>query len=89
MKIYELIGLKKGDPNLFPSRSKVQFAELFTQGFKVYLEKRWDEAIDIFQEINQKFGSEQTYNMYIERCENFKKTPPPKKWDGLVRLKAK
>ncbi len=89
VKIYELIGLKKGDPNLFPSRNKVQFAEMFTQGFKVYLERRWDEAIGVFQEINQKFGSDQTCNMYIERCENFKKTPPPKKWDGLVQLEVK
>ena len=88
--IYELVGLKKGDPSLFPSRKQAEFCDLFTQGFKVYLERRWDEAIGIFEKIHDKFGSEDpTIKMYIDRCLEFKKNPPHKKWDGVIHLKTK
>ena len=89
VKIYELIGLKKGNPKLFPSRQQVQYTKMFTQGFKVYLERRWDEAIDNFSAIIDSFGHDHVCDLYIKRCEEFKKNPPPKGWDGLVKLTKK
>lgn len=87
--IYELVGLKKGDPNLFPSKQQTQYTKLFTQGFKVYLEQRWDEAIDNFQALIDNFGHDPVCDMYLKRCKEFKKNPPPKNWDGVIKLTKK
>ncbi|ARN85352.1 adenylate/guanylate cyclase domain-containing protein [Candidatus Nucleicultrix amoebiphila] len=89
IKIYELIGLMGDDPVLLPTEEQTEFCKLFTKAFQVYLEKRWDEAIRIFQEIVTKFGQDQTAVMYIKRCKEFKKKAPPKDWDGVVHLKSK
>lgn len=87
--IYELVGLKEGNPDLFPSRDEIEFAKMFTEAFKVYLEKRWDEAIEDFKKIMKQFGDDQVSDMYIKRCKAFKENPPPQDWDGVVHLKTK
>jgi adenylate cyclase len=89
VKIYELVAFKKGVTELLHSKKQLEFCEMFSQGFKVYLEKRWDEAIDTFQKVNRKFGTDGTTNMYIERCKEFKQNPPKANWDGVVHLKTK
>lgn len=89
VKIYELLGLYGADPTLFPTQDQIAFAKLFARGFQVYLERRWDEAIGIFTEVNEKFGKDFVANMYIQRCTEFKNTPPPEGWEGVVHLTSK
>lgn len=89
IKIYELIGLFGDDPALLPTETQVQFANMFKHAFTLYLERRWDEAIVIFQDIAVKFGQDFTNNMYIKRCKDYKKNPPTPEWDGITHLKSK
>ncbi|MGB0935494.1 MAG: adenylate/guanylate cyclase domain-containing protein [Alphaproteobacteria bacterium] len=88
-KIYELVGMKQGEPSLFPSRERIEFIELFSDAFKVYLEQRWDEAIDKFSKIMERFGKDQVSEMYVKRCKDFKKNPPKKGWKGVIQLDKK
>lgn len=87
--VYELVALKNADPLVLPSNDQIKFCEEFTKGFRYYLEKRWDEAITIFNNLQLIFGKDEPCGMYIKRCEEFKKSPPPSNWDGVYHLKSK
>ncbi len=89
IEIYELVGITKDEPSLLPSKNQIAFCTLFSKGYKLYKEKRWDEAIEIFREIHKKFGEDYTAHMYINRCKDFKKNPPPPDWNGIFVLKEK
>lgn len=89
IEIYELVGITKDEPSLLPSKNQIEFCALFCKGYKFYKEKRWDEAIEIFKETRQKFGEDYTVHMYINRCKDFKKNPPPSDWNGIFILKEK
>ena len=87
--IYELVALKNADPLVLPSDNQVKFCGEFTKGFRFYLEQRWDEAINIFQNLQLDYGRDVPCEMYIKRCEEYKKAPPPKDWDGVYHLESK
>ena len=89
IEIYELVGITKDESSLLPSKNQIVFCTLFSKGYKFYKERRWDEAIEIFREIHQKFGEDYTAYMYINRCKDFKKNPPAPDWNGIFVLKEK
>jgi len=91
VKLYELFAMK-GD---LSEREKTLF-NLFDQGIQYYLKMSWDAAIECFKESLEfeRFPEEKTTpsEVYIERCEFFKKTPPVppgQKWDGVYRMTEK
>jgi len=89
IKIYELVALQGTDPLLLPTDAQLKFTEQFTRGFTLYLEKRWDEAIDAFKDLQMRYPEDLPCGLYIERCQGYKKTPPPKDWDGINHLHSK
>lgn len=89
VKIYELIGIFHDDPALLPSEMQVNYCKLFTKAFQLYLERRWDAAISLLEDIKKHFGDDYTTALYLERCTNFKENPPPEDWDGIVHLTEK
>jgi adenylate cyclase len=89
IKIYELLALYHEDAALLPTPEQIEFCKSFTQGFDLYLEQRWDEALKKFQDIIIKHGEDQTAALYIKRCKEFKKHSPGKDWDGVIHLKTK
>ncbi len=93
VKVYELIALnvakQKGDAALLPSDEQREFCEKSTKAFQLYREQRWDECIKQVDEITQKYGKDGASALLRERSVAFKKTPPPKNWDGIYRLQEK
>ncbi len=77
--IYELIGEKNDVPiNL------VESAKVYEEAFELYRMKKWDEAIRLFKrsvEVRRK--PDKAVDMLIDRCEVYKKEPPPENWDGV------
>jgi adenylate cyclase len=63
--------------------------DIFSEGLSAYFERRWDEAVDCFQECLKIHGKDGPAEFYINRCEQYKKNPPGEKWDGLVCLDKK
>ncbi len=87
--IYELVGITHGEPTLLPSKEQVAFCALFTKGFQLYMEQRWDESAEAFNSIKKKFGEDYTVDLYLKRCKDFKKNPPSENWNGVITLKEK
>lgn len=64
------------------SDDKHKTCEIFAEGRSLYLERKWDAAIEKFKaglEIVPDDGPCQTF---ITRCEDFKKNPPAEDWNG-------
>lgn len=91
VKIYELCAMK-GD---ISEQEKALF-DLFDRGMGHYLKMEWDKAILSFKESlkleRMADGKTTPSQVYINRCESFKKNPPVdpgQTWDGVYRLTKK
>jgi class 3 adenylate cyclase/CHASE2 domain-containing sensor protein len=91
--IFEIFGLKdKKTPEL------QKCVELFTKGRILYSERKWDKAIEVFKQCqeyephhpNREPGCKTTpSNVYIKRCEMYKKSPPEENWDSIYTATEK
>jgi class 3 adenylate cyclase/CHASE2 domain-containing sensor protein len=92
VKVYELCAMK-GD---LSEQEKALF-DVFDRGMGHYLKMEWDKAIFSFKESLKleriPDGKTTPSQVYIRRCESFKKNPPvadpAQTWDGVYRLTQK
>lgn len=89
--IYELCAMKGG----LSDREKRLF-EIFEQGFKLYTNMQWDEAVTKLEEAEayERFPGNTTTpsRVLMERCRAFKENlpvPAGETWDGVIRLTKK
>ena len=87
---YDLLGLKDSAPDFLK-----ELAEKFTLGLSLYKAQRFEEALGTFKETleleYQRFPElkgvkTNPSEIYIERCEEYIKVPPPPNWDGVWTL---
>ncbi|MBN1645372.1 adenylate/guanylate cyclase domain-containing protein [Candidatus Woesearchaeota archaeon] len=71
--IYELVCRKNEITDAI--KTKIKYYE---KGLELYLNKKWGKAITEFQKVKDNASE-----IFIERCKEFKKNPPPKKWSGV------
>lgn len=76
--IYTPICLKEA---LTPSlKSEV---EAWSHALAYYFDGEWDRFIEALNELRRVYGHKKLYEIYLERAETFKKTPPPADWGGV------
>ena len=87
IRIYELIAEK--DTTL--SKEIEDFHEKFERGFSAYLEKEWESALQLFEELHDKNPEDKPVQLYIQRCKKFRENSEslPDDWDGVVNLTEK
>ncbi|MBI4215304.1 MAG: adenylate/guanylate cyclase domain-containing protein [Parcubacteria group bacterium] len=61
----------------------------FSTGIKFYQAKHFKEALQLFRELSAQWKEDTVIPMYIARCEEFIKNPPPKEWKGVYEWKEK
>ena len=81
--IHELIQEKDGT-----SKDLQDFITAYETGLGLYIEKKWDKAIDSFKKAH-KIMKDKASDLFINRCKEFMKNPPPKDWDGVWEMKTK
>jgi len=59
------------------------FAEPFEEGLAAYRGRQWDDAIRLFETARRMKPADAPSDYFIERCREFKTTPPPDGWDGV------
>ena len=93
VKTFELLGIKDEAPDYLLKLSKK-----FKVGISLYKEQKFDEAIKVFKETLEfeykrfpelKGVKTNPSEVYIDRCEQFKKFPPTPDWDGVWTLTSK
>jgi class 3 adenylate cyclase len=83
LKIYEIL-----EEMAKVNKTAVKIKENFEKGLKLYREKKWDEALSIFNETVEKFKDGPS-GVFYSRCVFFKKNPPPADWDMVFNMIAK
>jgi adenylate cyclase len=84
VRIYELIG-RVGHVKPY----MLAWIDLFQQGLSAYRDKQWDEAITHFERVKELKDQDAPADLYIERCEIYRRTPPPSDWDGVYTMTTK
>jgi adenylate cyclase len=85
VKVYELAGVVEQGI----SKDKERLLALFENGFKKYLEQKWEEALTLFNQalaIDPKDGPSK---IYVKRCTLFSQNPPASDWDGVFVMTTK
>lgn len=70
----------------FPHMDEVIFA--FAEAVAHYRDRNWDQASRLFSEVLRANPADRPSSLYLERCEIYRKAPPPANWDGVWSLKA-
>lgn len=83
VKIYELLCEKTESENYRT------FVELFEAGLMQYKNTSWDDAIASFQKVLEIKSEDPPAKLYIARCQELKKDPPPQPWDGVFTMTHK
>ena len=89
VKAYELISLKdKMDSN------QSELLGVFNEAQNLYFKQDWNNALKKFiksSQLEEDFLYRPTTpsKIYIDRCEEFLKNPPPKNWNGVWEMKTK
>jgi len=83
VKIYELLGEKKDEPDC------KALLDSFARGLALYREGKWDGAIAAFRSALALRPGDRVSTMYIERCTNLKEHPPAEPWDGVFVMTRK
>jgi class 3 adenylate cyclase/DNA-binding response OmpR family regulator len=61
----------------------------FNKGLSLYNMRQWGAARDFFNKALEADGKDFLSGLYLERCGDFLKNPPPDDWDGVVTLDEK
>jgi adenylate cyclase len=61
----------------------------FTQGLQAYRAQQWERAIDCFWQTLALKPDDRPSQLYIQRCETFKRLPPSPAWDGVYSMPTK
>jgi len=84
VKIYQLIG----HPGEI-SQESLQMVDFYHKGLNAYREQKWDLAIGYFKNALLVVADDKPSKVMIDRCEEFKESPPGEGWNGAHVLKSK
>ena len=71
----------------FPNLPKA--VPLFNDALALYRQMKWDMAVEAFKEVLDLNPKDRLTQMYVERCEQMKESPPNEGWDGVWVMKTK
>jgi hypothetical protein len=81
--VYEILqDIKLASPKL------TEFKELFENALDLYWKQKWEEAEKLFASVRKDYKDE-TSAVFLERVKDYKKTPPPRNWDGVFHRTSK
>jgi adenylate cyclase len=89
VRIYELIAKLSDDPDFSATPEEREWCQITQYAFQAYLNQNWEDAIKMYTEVLEKKSGDPVAKIYLERCTHFKKSPPPRQWDGVFHLKTK
>ncbi len=93
VEVHELLGLRES-----VSDEAIDCVKTFEQGFQAYLRRDWDLAVRCFKESAELEPNRPDRNplapttpsqLFIERCEQMRESPPPEDWDGVFVMETK
>lgn len=84
VRVHELVCEKGKEPPHWAELSK-----MYDHAIKLHLERKWDEAIETFEDILSRWPDDGPSKTYLHRCHAYRESPPPEGWDGRYILTRK
>ena len=81
VRVYELIEAQ--------ADKTLKLHEQFATALAIYRECRWEEAEKYFMYILAEYPEDKPSEMYVERCQFFRKNPAEERWDGVFNRRGK
>ena len=89
VKIYELFGdVAELQANGTLVDARVRLRE-FVEARKLYRERKWEEALNAFQKIVERWPGDGPSIVYLKRCEEYQADEPVSDWDGVFVMTHK
>ena len=82
--VHELISEREG-----ANEEQLRLCDAFGLALDAYREKRWDEAVGLFEKILGESSEDGPSRFYLALCRGFLAEPPPDGWNGSVSLSQK
>ncbi|NER37121.1 MAG: GAF domain-containing protein [Oscillatoria sp. SIO1A7] len=91
VKIYELLGIKKGYGDLGADLTPEQNAivEAYNKGRELYTNRQFLEAMAEFGNVLAIDKGNKAATLHMDRCNHFLAEPPANDWDGVWKLTSK
>ena len=71
------------------SDSKREMIDHYNEGLALYKKMRFEEALNCFNRALEFEPSDGPTKLYISRCIELSKNPPPPDWDGVFTMTTK
>lgn len=84
VRVYELLAVKgelEADAEKWLAR--------YNEGRHYYGNRRFEESLKAFQDVLRMHPDDPLTKVYVKRCEQLIKEPPPSDWDGVTNLTSK
>ncbi|MBN2366831.1 MAG: CHASE2 domain-containing protein [Calditrichaeota bacterium] len=85
VRTYELIARREES---IPESRKNLILD-YKRGFKEYLLRNWQQGMIHFEKALTYDPDDGPSRVYLDRCREFSKQPPPPDWDGVCEMKSK
>ncbi len=82
-EVFELVG-RAGEV----AAEKIYIIDEYHKALQEYRNKNWEAAVKLFGELS-KNSNDPPSKTYLERCQKYRKNPPPADWDGVFVLSSK
>ena len=83
--VYEVLDYHTDET--FPNLMDV--VNYFNEGIRIYRSRKFDKAIEKFEQALERHPKDKLSNTYIERCHYLKEHPPEDDWVGVWTMKEK
>lgn len=71
------------------SKEKMDMLPIYNSALDAYRNKNFQQAKTLFQKCLEFVPGDGPAKLYIGRCEEFIKNPPPENWDGVYQMTTK
>ena len=71
------------------TEEKARVLDLFKEGRKLYVMRKFEEAKDMFAKALQVDPEDGPSKVYYKRCKHYMDNPPPDDWDGVFSMTTK
>jgi adenylate cyclase len=85
IRVYEVVGLI--DEKL--SHNQEQFLRMYSKGLEHYRKREWQTAIGAFERALDLYPDDYPCQLYVERSDLYRSSPPPDDWNGVFILRTK
>jgi tetratricopeptide (TPR) repeat protein len=71
------------------TQQQLQLLEQYNKALALYKQRKFQEALEEFKKALQIVPDDEPSKLYVERCLEYIKNPPPEDWDGVFVMKTK